>query len=126
IETHFHVFGSLAFLAFYRDWRVLLVASSVVALDHLLRGLYWPQSVFGVMAGSNWRWLEHTGWVAFEDLFLVWSCVRGVKEMKAIAERQASLEELHAGVEATVRRRTEQLCQSEEQARLSEARFRSA
>jgi hypothetical protein len=22
IETHFHVFGSLAFLAFYRDWRV--------------------------------------------------------------------------------------------------------
>ena len=23
LETHFHVFGSLAFLAFYRDWRVL-------------------------------------------------------------------------------------------------------
>ncbi|HSY19415.1 MAG TPA: hypothetical protein VK815_13820, partial [Candidatus Acidoferrales bacterium] len=23
IETHFHVFGSLAILAFYRDWRVL-------------------------------------------------------------------------------------------------------
>src|SRR5580658_4167440 len=23
IETHFHIFGSLAFLAFYRDWRVL-------------------------------------------------------------------------------------------------------
>src|SRR6185437_366438 len=27
IETHFHVFGSLAFLAFYRDWRVLLPAT---------------------------------------------------------------------------------------------------
>src|SRR5262245_60921090 len=26
IETHFHVFGSLAFLAFYRDWRVLVSA----------------------------------------------------------------------------------------------------
>lgn len=24
IETHFHIFGSLAFLAFYRDWRVLI------------------------------------------------------------------------------------------------------
>src|ERR1700680_1888790 len=24
IETHFHVFGSLAFLAFYRDWRVIV------------------------------------------------------------------------------------------------------
>ena len=31
IETHFHVFGSLAFLAFYRDWRVLVTASAVVA-----------------------------------------------------------------------------------------------
>src|SRR5262249_41233050 len=34
IETHFHVFGSLAFLAFYRDWRVLITASAVVAADH--------------------------------------------------------------------------------------------
>src|SRR6267142_7037660 len=47
IETHFHVFGSLAFLAFYRDWRVLITASAVVAVDHFMRGLYWPQSVFG-------------------------------------------------------------------------------
>ena len=31
IETHFHVFGSLAFLAFYRDWRVLITATVVVA-----------------------------------------------------------------------------------------------
>ena len=38
IETHFHVFGSLAFLAFYRDWRVLVPATIVVALDHMLRG----------------------------------------------------------------------------------------
>ena len=31
IETHFHIFGSLAFLACYRDWRVLVAASAVVA-----------------------------------------------------------------------------------------------
>jgi len=36
IETHFHVFGSLAFLAFYRDWRVLVPATLVVVADHLL------------------------------------------------------------------------------------------
>ena len=30
IETHFHVFGSLAFLAFYRDWRVLVPATVIV------------------------------------------------------------------------------------------------
>ena len=32
VETHFHVFGSLAFLAFYRDWRVLVTASLVVTV----------------------------------------------------------------------------------------------
>jgi hypothetical protein len=46
IETHFHVFGSLAFIAFYRDWRVLLTATVVVGLDHTLRGIFWPQTVF--------------------------------------------------------------------------------
>src|SRR5437867_65345 len=63
IETHFHVFGSLAFLAFYRDWRVLVSATLVVAIDHFLRGIYAPQSVFGVLAASPFRWLEHAGWV---------------------------------------------------------------
>ena len=63
IETHFHVFGSLAFLAFYRDWKVLVTASTVVALDHFLRGVYWPESVFGVISAGRYRWLEHTGWV---------------------------------------------------------------
>src|SRR5262245_36278975 len=71
IETHFHVFGSLAFLAFYRDWRVLITASAVVAADHLLRGIFWPQSVYGVLTASEWRWVEHAGWVVFEDIFLI-------------------------------------------------------
>jgi hypothetical protein len=31
---------SLAFLAFYRDWLVLITGSVVVAADHLVRGLY--------------------------------------------------------------------------------------
>src|SRR4051812_43371273 len=30
VETHFHVFGSLVLLSFYRDWRVLIPATIVV------------------------------------------------------------------------------------------------
>ena len=97
IETHFHVFGSLAFLAFYREWDVLVPATIVVAADHLLRGIYFPQSVYGVIAASEWRWLEHAAWVIFEDVFLIASCVRGQKEMREIARRAA---ELHAAKEA--------------------------
>jgi hypothetical protein len=92
IETHFHIFGSLAFLAFYRDWRVLISASAVVAADHLLREMWWPESVYGVAGGLGWRWVEHAWWVVFEDAFLIMSCWQGVAEMRAIAERQACLE----------------------------------
>jgi signal transduction histidine kinase len=95
IETHFHVFGSLAFLAFYRDWRVLIPATIVVALDHMLRGLFWPESVYGVVVASQWRWLEHAAWVAFEDVILIMACRRSVVEMRETAERTAALEEAH-------------------------------
>ena len=93
IETHFHVFGSLAFLAFYRDWRVLIPATVVVALDHLLRGIFWPQSVYGVVVASQWRWLEHAAWVIFEDVVLIVACRRSLSEMRQTAERTAALEQ---------------------------------
>ena len=93
IETHFHVFGSLAFLAFYRDWRVLVPATVVVAMDHILRGLFWPQSVYGVMVASQWRWLEHAAWVIFEDVFLVVACLRSMVELRETADRTAALEQ---------------------------------
>jgi PAS domain S-box-containing protein len=101
-ETHFHVFGSLAFLAFYRDWRVLISASAVVAIDHLVRGLYWPQSVFGTVDPERWRWLEHAGWVVFEDLFLIRSCIQGVREMRQIAERQSRYQQLFNNINDAV------------------------
>ena len=92
IETHFHIFGSLAFLGFYRDWKVLVSASLVVAADHFLRGVFWPLSVYGSMAVSPLRWLEHTAWVVFEDIFLFFAISQSVKEMGAIASRQAETE----------------------------------
>ena len=92
IETHFHVFGSLVILSLYRDWRVLIPATIVVGLDHFLRGIYWPYSVYGVLAASPWRSIEHAGWVAFEDVFLVISCYRSLREMRSIAHRTAALE----------------------------------
>jgi hypothetical protein len=94
IETHFHVFGSLAFVAFYLDWQVIVTATIVVAADHFLRGIYWPESVYGVSNPEWWRFLEHAGWVAFEDVFLIWSCILGRREMAVVAARQAAIEDL--------------------------------
>jgi hypothetical protein len=94
IETHFHVFGSLAFLAFYLDWTVIVTATVIVAADHFLRGIFWPESVYGIANPEWWRFLEHAGWVVFEDIFLVWSCIFGQREMAAAAARQAAIEHL--------------------------------
>ena len=124
IETHFHVFGSLAFLSFYRDWRVLVPATVVVAADHFLRGLFWPQSVYGVLTASEWRWLEHAGWVLFEDTFLFIAIKHGIGEMRSIAERTAQIESLNEGLESHVASRTAELVAANRELRQSEERFR--
>ncbi len=92
IETHFFLFGSLAFLAFYRDWKVLIPATVVVAADHLLRQAFWPESVYGVTDPVWWRFLEHAGWVVFEDVFLVFSCVVAANDVHAGAAQQVRIE----------------------------------
>jgi signal transduction histidine kinase/DNA-binding response OmpR family regulator len=109
IETHFHIFGSLAFLAFYRDWRVLVTATTVVTLDHFVRGIYWPESIFGTLTADYFRWIEHTGWVFFEDIFLFIMCMQSVAEMRAVALRQAELELTNDRIELAVVERTGEL-----------------
>jgi hypothetical protein len=97
IETHFHVFGSLGFLAAYRDWPVLLTATVVIAADHLARGILWPESVYGIVNPEWWRFLEHAFWVVFSVAFLTRSVLASVKDMRLMADRGAELEALSEG-----------------------------
>jgi hypothetical protein len=92
IETHFHVFGSLAFLAFYRDWKVLATATVTVAADHFVRGLFIPESVYGIANASIWRFLEHAGWVVFEVAVLAYGIAVSLRELRRIAENVAQIE----------------------------------
>ena len=116
IETHFHVFGSLALLAFYRDWPVLITAGAVVYLDHLALGAWFPLSVYGVTSATIWRSLEHGVWVIFESVFLTMSCRTGIRELWQIAERQvaladaaAKLRDANVLLEGRVQERTHEL-----------------
>jgi PAS domain S-box-containing protein len=109
IETHFHVFVSLAFLAFYRDWSVIVPATLVVVVDHLLRGILWPQSVYGVLATSQWRFVEHAVWVIFEDLILIGSCIESKRDMWNRAVQSSALEEARKDLEIRVSGRTAEL-----------------
>ena len=118
IETHFHVFGSLAFLAFYRDTPVVITATVVIAADHMLRGIFWPLSVYGVATATPWRALEHAGWVVFEDCVLLLAMRDGRRELREAARHRADIERSHHAIEVQVRERTSELA-------TSESRFRS-
>ncbi|MGI4790134.1 MAG: HD domain-containing phosphohydrolase [Janthinobacterium lividum] len=120
--THFHIFGSLAFLAFYRDWRVLVTATLVTATDHLVQGAFWSQSIYGLAAAAPLLTAEHIGWVAFEDVFLLVSCRQSLQEMHQISLRQAQLEvaeeillKSHETLETRVEQRTRALAQMQRQ-----------
>jgi len=99
----------LAILAFYRDWRVLITAAAIVYVDHVVRGFYWPQSVYGVLSASPWRAVEHAWWVSFEVVFLSIAIRQSLREMVLIAERQAQLHSQKAEIEAEVKERTADL-----------------
>lgn len=113
IETHFHIFGSLAFLAFYRDWRVVLIGTVVTAADHLIRGEFWPQSAYGVLAATPWRAIEHAAWVVFEDFILFYSIKLALGELRLACESHVKLEENVATVEEQVIERTRELRESQ-------------
>ena len=94
IETHFHVFGSLAFLCFYLDWPVLITATLTTLVDHLLMGYYYPASIFGVATASNGRMLEHVLWVVFCDTFMITSCIQSLRGLWVTSRREAEQEVL--------------------------------
>jgi diguanylate cyclase (GGDEF)-like protein len=85
-----------------------MTASRVVCNDHNLPGLVRPHTNSGDQAGA-WRTMEYAGWVVFEDVFLVASCIQSVREMRGIAENRARREESHERIEGIIEQRTSEL-----------------
>ncbi len=92
IETHFHIFGSLAIIAFYRDFKVLIPATILMSGEHFLRGIYWPESVYGVSNPQWWLFLEHAGWIVFIVIFLILNCAQAKRDLVTMCIQQAQLE----------------------------------
>src|SRR4029078_9843420 len=87
IQSHFAYFGILAFLAFYRDWRVLVTAIVVATFDHVLRAAVWPHSTYGVDSVELLVPLEHAGWMLAEVAVLVDFGVQNRRAMFDVAHR---------------------------------------
>ncbi len=74
-EGHFHFFMMMAFVALYFDWKVVMTAIVVGALDHVLRTALVPMSVFGVLESPWFQLFRHVLWVVFEGAVLLFAAV---------------------------------------------------
>ena len=91
IDTHFFYFGSLASLVMYRDWRVIVATTVVISGDHVIRGIWYPMSIFGSAEGGILRVIEHAWWVIFEDFFLIRACLTASHEWSVNQKQAAQL-----------------------------------
>lgn len=109
LEAHFHVFVSLALLQSYRDSRIFIPAVLVVFIDHLVRGIIWPQSVFGELAVTPWRPFEHAAWLLVEAIALSIQNRRNLAQLFSLATLQCNLAEQCDYLERRVDDRTKEL-----------------
>ncbi|MBI3268339.1 MAG: response regulator [Planctomycetes bacterium] len=93
LDVHNHVLLSLALLASYRDEGVLLTAVAVSAADHLLRGGWWPESLYGTEHGVLGTTALHLVWLGLTSALLF-------AALRAVARHARAGAEFHARLEA--------------------------
>ncbi|TGK33828.1 chemotaxis protein [Leptospira gomenensis] len=104
IEMHFHIFGALAFLLIYKDWKTIVPPAGFIAVHHGLLNycqenrIEWdgfPLAVFN--AGSGWDVvLIHAVFVIFESFILVYYSVSLEKEFLDHWKTYFEREEFHS------------------------------
>ncbi len=88
--VHICLLGSL--LAFYRDGRMLAIATAIVLGDRLVRGVFWPEAVNGASLADPWGFLEYAAWLITADVILYLPGRQSLLEVRRISLRQAHLE----------------------------------
>ncbi|AOP36466.1 hypothetical protein A0128_20860 [Leptospira tipperaryensis] len=104
IEMHFHVFGALAFLLIYKDWRAIVPAAGYIAVHHGILnycqefGVKWneiPIIVFSTGAGLQVV-LIHAVFVIFESGILIYYSILLKNEYLDYWENYFKKEEFHS------------------------------
>jgi PAS domain S-box-containing protein len=110
-EMHYAIFISLVFLSLYRDVSVLVLASAITFIDHVLACFLWPHSVYGLPEVSRFAWVSDVRLMVVEDVVLAYFVVRKQREMLRDARKQATLDASRTALEreVTERQKTERL-----------------
>ena len=94
LEMHFHIYASLALLAFYADWAVLTAAAAVVIGDHMLMDHLAPAFVPGAYVESSWQVASEGLKLMLCNGILLWSGRARVREAMARDDQQQREREL--------------------------------
>jgi signal transduction histidine kinase len=116
-EAQFHVFVSLAFLAFYRDWRVLVTAT-LIAIAHPIVRLALVPDVYLIGASAGWRVFEQIAWIAAGSAIMLIAVYQSLETLQKFATHAATLALTNEAIGKHVKERTRELERSREQYRL--------
>jgi signal transduction histidine kinase len=116
-EAQFHVFTSLAFLAFFRDWQVLLSATAAAVAYPIVRVALLPDS-YVISDSAWWRVFDQAVWVVAEYLMLLIVIAQSMKSIMRFALNSAELQLTNERIGQAVSERTRELERSREQYRL--------
>lgn len=110
LAPQFHTFASIAFLAFYRDWRLLITATVFAGICHGTSEFLWPTWSSSFLSDTPlWRGVEHMGWIVFENIFLLVSIYYSRAESLDACRRRAELEAVNGEIESRIAQRTADL-----------------
>ena len=104
-EIHLAAIVSFVFVALYRDKRLLLLSSGIVAADHLLGSFFWAEALYGHHAAGAWSWVRHVARLSVEDLLLILAIQKSRQDLKRNAHRTATIESHRAVLEREVAER---------------------
>ncbi|GIW74655.1 MAG: hypothetical protein KatS3mg103_1177 [Phycisphaerales bacterium] len=111
IESHFLVFATLGLLLIYRDWRVLVVGAGTVAVDHLARGVLWPESIFGDPQAGLLRVIEHAAYVVLQTGFSIGIARRMHQDVVQGKQRELWIEQQRGELGQAIDRAAQALAQ---------------
>jgi len=116
-EAQFHVFTSLAFLAFYRNWPVLATSTLAAVAWPVVRVALLPDS-YVINDSVWWRLADQAVWVVAESLMLLIVIAQSMKSVMNFASNAAELQLANERIGLAVSERTRELEKSREHYRL--------
>jgi len=116
-EAQFHMFVSLVFLAFYRDWPVLVTATLSAITYPVVRIAMLPDS-FLIGPSAWWRVFDQGIWVVCEFFILLIAVRESLKTIQKFSGHAAALKLTNEAFGQHFEERTRELERSREQYRL--------